>query len=293
MSQTESRTVPTDARTSPLSADEILEYHVKGFLRPGRILSDAEVERLQAALDRARQREAEAGREYDLMDPSLWPTKDKAPQEPGKVGFLFNLWMFDDDFRDVAFHPVLARWASQLIGCRQVRLLEDGAIYKEPGEGGALKWHQDFPYWPISQPSQTTAWIALDKVTVENGGMRMAVSSWQLGERLPAIFGTGTTYYEDRRPRTVRKIEDPEELGLEIETIELEAGEVSFHHPLTWHASGPNRTDNPRRGFVPRYCADGAIWLGSRRYDYNYTDEEVGIAIGDPLGGRYFPLVPF
>jgi ectoine hydroxylase-related dioxygenase (phytanoyl-CoA dioxygenase family) len=138
-----------------------------------------------------------------------------------------------------------------------------------------------------------TAWIALDRVTEENGGMHMAVGSHHLGERLPAAFGSGETYLANRRPATVRPVEDPEKLGLEIAKVELEPGEVSFHNPLTWHASGPNRTDRPRRGFVPRYCADGAIWLGSRRYDYNYGDDEVGITIGEPLGGRYFPVVSF
>jgi hypothetical protein len=37
---------------------------------------------------------------------------------------------------------------------------------------------------------------------------------------------------------------------------------------------------------------DGTIWLGSRRYDYNYSDEEVGLDVGDPIGGEYFPLIP-
>lgn len=284
----------SEPRTSPLTADEIMSFYERGHLMPGRILTDEQVERLRDALDRAREREREEGREYDLLDPSLWPKDEKPPQEPGKsVGFLFNLWLQDIDFREVAFNPMLARWAAQLIGSRQVRLLEDGAIFKEPQTGGSLKWHQDFPYWPLSSPVQTTAWIALDRVTPENGGMRMAAGSHLLGERLPAIFGTGSTYYEDKRPPVVREIEDPEAKGMEIATIELESGEVSFHHPLMWHASGPNLTDRPRRGFVPRYCGDGAIWLGSRRYEYNYSDDEVGVAIGEPLGGRYFPLVPF
>jgi ectoine hydroxylase-related dioxygenase (phytanoyl-CoA dioxygenase family) len=283
----------TEPRTSPLTADEIVEFYERGFLRPGRVLTDEQLERLRSGLERSREREAAAGREYDLLDPALWPDQKK-PAEPGKsVGFMFDLWREDEDFREVAFNSTLARWASQLIGARQVRLLEDGAIYKEPGTGGALNWHQDYAYWPLATPTQVTAWIALDRVTEENGGMHMAVGSHHLGERLPASFGSGETYLEDRRPSTVRAVEDPVKLGLEIAKVELEAGEVSFHHPYTWHASGPNTTDRPRRGFVPRYCADGAIWLGSRRYDYNFTDEEVGIEIGEPLGGQYFPLVPF
>jgi hypothetical protein len=286
---------PTAPRTTPLSADEIIEYAERGFVRPGRILTDEHVERLCEALDRARERERAAGREYDLLDPVLWPEGEKPPPEPGKsVGFLFNLWLQDGNFREVCFNSALAMWAAQLIGSRQVRLLEDGAIYKEGGgKGGTLKWHQDYSYWPLATPAATTAWIALDKVTVENGAMQMAVGSHLTGERLPGAFGTGETYYEERRPPTVRPIEDPAELGMELATVELEAGEVSFHHPLTWHASGPNTTDRPRRAFAVRYAGDGVIWVGSRRYDYNYTDDEVGIAIGEPLGGRYFPIVPF
>ena len=282
-------------RTSPLTADEIVEYYERGYIRPGRILTDEQLDELREALDRARERERAAGREYDLLDPTLWPEGEKPPPEPGKsVGFLFNLWLQDGHFREVAFTPTLAMWSSQLVGARQVRLLEDGAIFKEPGgQGGTLRWHQDYAYWPISAPSATTAWIALDKVTLENGAMKMAVGSHLTGERLPGAFGTGESYLADKRPSTVKAIEDPEALGMDIGLVELEPGEVSFHHPLTWHASGPNTTDRPRRAFVVRYAADGAVWLGSRRYDYNYTDDEVGIAIGEPLGGRYFPVVPF
>ena len=285
----------TAPRTTPLSGDEIIEYAERGFVRPGRILTEDQVAALCEALERARERERSAGREYDLLDPSLWPEGEKPPPEPGKsVGFLFNLWLQDGHFREVCFNPTLALWSSQLIGSRQVRLLEDGAIFKEPGgKGGSLKWHQDYAYWPIAMPAAATAWIALDHVTLENGAMKMAVGSHLTGERLPGAFGTGETYFSEKRPATVKAIEDPEELGMELDLVDLEPGEVSLHHPLTWHASGPNTTDRPRRAFVVRYAADGAIWLGSRRYEYNYADDEVGIAIGEPLGGRYFPIVPF
>jgi hypothetical protein len=285
----------TAPRTAPLSADEIVEYAERGFVRPGKVLTDAQVAELNEALDRARDRERSAGREYDLLDPTLWPEGEKPPPEPGKsVGFLFNLWLQDGHFREVCFNSTLAQWASQLIGARQVRLLEDGAIFKEPGgKGGTLRWHQDYAYWPIAMPSATTAWIALDHVTLENGAMKMALGSHLTGERLPGAFGTGESYNSDKRASTVRPIEDPEEIGMGLDIVNLEPGEVSFHHPLTWHASGPNTTERPRRAFVVRYAADGVIWLGSRRYEYNYPDDEVGIAIGEPLGGRYFPVVPF
>jgi ectoine hydroxylase-related dioxygenase (phytanoyl-CoA dioxygenase family) len=214
--------------------------------------------------------------------------------EPGKsVGFLFNLWLRDPIFRAISFDPMLARWSSQLVGSRQVRLFEDNALYKEPFKGGELKWHQDYSYWPLAQPNAVTAWIALDDVTADNGAVRFAQGSHLLGERLPANFATGSPYLLDRRAPGVKEMGDPTAEGLKVHTMELTAGEVSFHHSMTWHASGPNNTANPRRAFAARYAGDGTIWLGSHRYEYNYSDEEVGLPIGEPLGGPYFPVIPF
>ena len=123
--------------------------------------------------------------------------------------------------------------------------------------------------------------------------MLMACGSHHLGERLPVVFGTGTPYLRESRPATVAEVGDPEELGLRVEVVELAAGEVSMHSALTWHASGPNLSERGRRAMVMRYVADGTVWLGAQRYEYNYTDEEVGLAPGEPIGGRYFPVIPF
>ena len=121
--------------------------------------------------------------------------------------------------------------------------------------------------------------------------MQMAIGSHLLGERLPASFLTGTAYLSEKRPAWVQPVEEPSAAGLDIQTLSMRAGEVSLHHSLTWHASGPNNTDAPRRAAIARYVGDGTIWLGSRRYEYNYSDEEVGIAIGEPISGKYFPLI--
>ena len=74
--------------------------------------------------------------------------------------------------------------------------------------------------------------------------------------------------------------------------LELAAARRRCTHALTWHASGANTTDQPRRAAVVRYVADGTTWFGADRYEFNYTDDEVGLRLGDPIGGPYFPLVP-
>jgi ectoine hydroxylase-related dioxygenase (phytanoyl-CoA dioxygenase family) len=119
----------------------------------------------------------------------------------------------------------------------------------------------------------------------------MATGSHLMGERLPRVFGTGATYFRERRPSVVREITSPSEEGLEVDTIEMKAGHASLHHSLTWHASGENVTDRPRRASVFRYVADGTTWLGASRYEFNYSDEELGLEMGDPIGGAYFPVV--
>lgn len=288
-------------RRDPLSGPEILEFYERGYLLPGPVFDPDEVAELRELVDGVTAREQPEGRLYDLLDPALWPDEP----EPGPaaaagdgtgprrhVEFLFNLWRVEPRIREFVFDSRLARWAAQLIGAGAVRILEDNALWKAPRSGGELKWHQDWPYWPLAQPNAVTAWIALDDTDEANGAMSVAVGSHLTGERLPVAFGTGTPYHRDRRPATVGLIEDPAELGLEIAVLALRAGEASFHSSLVWHGSGPNDSDRPRRAVVIRYVGDGTIWLGAQRYEYNYTDSEVGLKMGDPIGGEYFPLVP-
>jgi hypothetical protein len=289
-------------RTSPLSAAEITTFYEKGYVRPGKVFGDEQVAFLRDAVQRLTRSEDEAGRRYDLLDPALWPDandgngetdgRDGARDPAQSFDFLFNMWLIDDGFRAAAFNPTTARWAAQLLGTTRVRLLEDNALNKSPSPHD-VRWHQDYSYWPLAQPNAVTAWVALDDTSRHNGAMLMACGSQHLGERLPVVFGTGTPYLRESRPATVLEVGDPEELGLPVEVVELAAGEVSLHSALTWHASGPNLSERGRRAMVMRYVADGTVWLGAERYEYNYTDEEVGLAPGDPIGGRYFPVIPF
>ena len=278
-------------RTGPLTGEELLRFYSDGFLRLGRVLDGERVERLRDVIAGRRQQEAA---DVDLLDPALWPEAEGGvPQEPGRnVSFLFNLWREEPEFRRLVNDPRFAGWSSQVLGTTAVRILEDNALTKDAHSGGELRWHQDYSYWPLGQPNAVTIWIALDDVTEANGAVRMAAGSQLLGERLPAVFGTGASYFADRRPAVVRPITDPAEAGLDVEVLELAAGEATMHHALTWHASGANSTDRPRRAAVARYVADGTTWFGATRYEFNYTDDELGLQLGDPIGGPYFPIVP-
>lgn len=295
----------TEIRTDPLTSEEIARYNDQGFLFPIRVLDDAQVALAQEALDDHLEGRRDS-KSYELTDPIVDPGPGKATvgagvasavaetadaeRKPHSVPFLYNLWERDERFWDIVSNPIIAGMARQLLGSEEVVLLEDGAVVKKPVVGGRLGWHQDYAYWPLATPGAVTCWIALDDVGVENGGMQVAAGSHKLGEKLPVEFGDGSSFMHSERPG-IGEVQLPEEAGLDAVGYELKAGECGFHHALLWHASGPNTSPNPRRGFVPRYVAGGTMWLGALRFPYNYTDEELECAPGEPIHGPHFPRI--
>src|SRR5437016_4157757 len=96
---------------------------------------------------------------------------------------------------------------------------------------------------PIIESDKGKATVGAD------AAMMVAEGSHKLGEKLPVEFGDGSSFMHDERPG-VGEVTTPEEAGLEAVGYELKAGECGFHHALLWHASGPNTSPNPRRGFI-------------------------------------------
>jgi ectoine hydroxylase-related dioxygenase (phytanoyl-CoA dioxygenase family) len=69
--------------------------------------------------------------------------------------------------------------------------------------------------------------------------------------------------------------------------IELKRGECAFHHPLMVHGSYENRTGDPRRATVVNVFRDG-VRSGS---DGELLAGVPPISKGEPMGGRFFPLL--
>jgi ectoine hydroxylase-related dioxygenase (phytanoyl-CoA dioxygenase family) len=295
----------SEVRTDPLTPEEIAQYHRQGFLFPIRVLDDAQVEEAREALDDHLEgrRQSET---YELTDPIVQADKGTATvgsgtasavldetavkKQPHSVPFLFNLWERDERFWKIVANPFIAGMARQLLDSEEVVLMEDGAVVKKPVVGGRLAWHQDYAYWPLASPGAVTCWIALDDCDADNGSMQVAVGSHKLGEKLPVEFGDGSSFMHAERPG-LGEVTTPEAAGLEVAGYSLKAGECGFHHALIWHASGPNTSPNPRRGFIPRYVAGGTTWLGALRFPYNYSDEELECAPGEAIHGPHFPRI--
>jgi ectoine hydroxylase-related dioxygenase (phytanoyl-CoA dioxygenase family) len=291
-------------RTTPLTSKELTSFRERGFVVPGRLLADEQVETLCEAIEEHLSGRLERTVTYDLADVSLDTTKGlrmesaaSAEEEAKKrekaertLPVLFNLWEIDERFRDIAMHPVAAGWGGQLLETGDVRIFEDTAFIKPARKGGSFPWHQDYSVWPIATPDVVGCWIALDDVDPENGTITYAVGSHKSGEVLPVENATGAPYLHEQRPG-IPEIGDPVAMGMEIHELVLKRGECVFQHALTWHASGPNNSDRPRRAHGVRYIAGGTIWLGEHRYPYR-PDAEMDFPVPGPVNASArFPRV--
>lgn len=111
-----------------------------------------------------------------------------------------------------------------------------------------VSMHQDLTYWGMGTTSEmVTAWIALSPATRESGCMDFVRGSHK-SEILPH-----KDTFDDRN-----LLSRGQEIEVQVDEkdktpILLSPGQMSLHHGLTIHGSGPNHSDDRRIGAVVRY----------------------------------------
>ncbi len=148
-------------------------------------------------------------------------------------------------------HPALARLAARVTGASMIQVWWVRLLYKPPVASDTVMatnvgWHQDRQYWGTwTEDSELfTAWVAVSDVTEEAGAMRFVRGSHTWG-----LMNQGDFYGIDHEAQR-REIAPPEGCTWEETAAVLPPGGVSFHDSLTYHASGPNVSDGPRRSFA-------------------------------------------
>ena len=120
---------------------------------------------------------------------------------------------------------------------------------KEPRTKHIVSMHQDLTYWGLgATQGLVTAWIALSPSTPASGCM-----DFVRGSHKNAILPHEDTFDENNllsRGQEVRvDVADEDKVA-----IEIHPGQMSLHHGLTIHGSGPNTSDDRRIAMVVRYC---------------------------------------
>lgn len=154
--------------------------------------------------------------------------------------------------RTLINYPALGAWATEVAGARAVQIWWVQLLYKPPvAPGTAPKTnvgiHQDWTYWRRTWADGSelfTAWVALSNVTADAGPMKFVRGSHRWGELAESDF------FEQDLDTQVAKIRASTSHQWQEVAALLAPGGVSIHDKLTWHGSGPNTSDGPRRSFA-------------------------------------------
>lgn len=138
--------------------------------------------------------------------------------------------------------PKLAAVARGL-GLEQALVWQSMYIFKQPGIGGEVRWHQDATFFETTPISVTTFWFALEDATIDNGCLWVEPGG-------------------HRGPLRERFVRDGDKISMEkldhtpwpddstAVPVEASAGTLVCFHGLLPHYSAPNRSPVSRHAFT-------------------------------------------
>jgi ectoine hydroxylase-related dioxygenase (phytanoyl-CoA dioxygenase family) len=184
-------------------------------------------------------------------DPAITDHSLLRPDQEG-FGTRITLWnrAGDSVYGMAARCDRMVETATTLIG-EEVYHFQSKLTAKNPHEGGAWEWHQDYGYWYYNgclRPDMLSCMIALDKTTPENGCLQLVKGSHKLGRI-------------DHVPLTDKQNEaDPERMAHilkshELVHAELDPGDVLVFHSNMLHRSDKNVSDKRRWTLIICYNA--------------------------------------
>ena len=259
-----------------LSKEQIDFFNKEGYLAGVKMLDEQQIERLRTELSTLTQADHPG---HDLF----YEFHSNESADPSTILFhALGAWRITPGFHDVLWNPRFLVAASQLLGDVPVRFWHDQLFYKPAKTGGVVAWHQDYSYWTRTKPiAHLTCWCGLDDSTKENGCVQYVPGShrWGLLPK-PALAGDLDGINDFLNDEQKKQFANPQ-------YAEVKAGEAIFHHPLTLHGSGENKSNKPRRAFVINVFADGVN---------SDSDDELlagvpPVAKGTKMQGQFFPLL--
>jgi phytanoyl-CoA hydroxylase len=170
-----------------------------------------------------------------------------------------------DVFATVMREARTVDYCAELIG-PSLRFHHGKVNSKQPGSKTEIKWHQDFPFQPMTNDDIITCLLFLDDVTMENGPLEVIPGShkgplyshWHNGVFTGSVDETIIANYRDN-----------------IVSCTGKAGSVCLMHASLLHGSTPNLSDRPRTLYITTYYAEDAIELSPNHLPSKLTHELV------------------
>jgi len=167
----------------------------------------------------------------------------------------------------IAREKIVVDMASQLLDSKDISIFTTRILCKMPQVGAAIPWHQDSHYWPLEPLKVASFWLALDNVTLENGGMKMVNFSGLSnirGQNLPVVQDE-----EDTGPNFFQHIPAEHIPDSSVVHHSLERGQASFHDAFIPHSSPPNHSISRRCAWIVRYIPRTTRLVQSKRNDFH------------------------
>ncbi|WP_194896241.1 phytanoyl-CoA dioxygenase family protein [Catenulispora pinisilvae] len=245
----EEHLLPTEA--------EVASYLQRGWYLSRKLFSDDEIDALVEASERfysgQRDRELPA-RPRRLAD---WrPADGDVQRHNDYVHYL------SDDIGRILNKPIIGAVAARLAEADEVRIFQSTLIYKPPrpdDRTNVVPWHFDKHYWrTCTSDRMLTAFIPFHDCDVRMGTITMVDGS-QLWKEVGDDASTAQHFAQrDHGDLDRRLAENAEFNNAEVHKMPMTIpkGHMSFHHCRTYHGSGPNLADRPRRA-VSLHLQDG------------------------------------
>ena len=146
--------------------------------------------------------------------------------------------VFDNFSRD----PKLAQVARDL-GLKDAQVWQSMYIFKQPGIGGEVGWHQDATFFETDPITVTTFWFALEDATLDNGCLWVQPG----GHRSPMR----ERFVRNGDDITMEKLDSTPwpDAGSAV-PLEAKAGSLVCFHGLLPHYSAPNRSAVSRHAYT-------------------------------------------
>jgi ectoine hydroxylase len=218
-----------------LGSEVLSEYAQNGFVIARGMFAREEIDLLRRA--------AREDRELDQH------SFGRADGEGGVV--RLSLWNHPGDtiYGMFARCESVVNTAETLLG-GEVYHYHSKMIMKDAKVGGAWAWHQDYGYWyenGVLFPDLTSAFLAVDPATRENGCMQVLSGSHLMGRVNHTLTGDQAGADLERVGEAAKR--------LPLVYVEMDPGDVLFFHANLLHRSDQNRSDNPRWAMICCYNA--------------------------------------
>ena len=150
---------------------------------------------------------------------------------------------------EIGAHPAILDLVEGVLG-PDIMIYSVEFMIKEPGTKHVVTMHQDLAYWGLGEiDGLLTAWLALSPATKESGCMDFVQGSHK-NPIVPHNDSFDDNNLLSRGQEIAVSVDEKDRVNGALQT-----GQMSLHHGLMIHGSGPNVSDDRRIGAVIRYIS--------------------------------------